>query len=298
MGNRIRRSWRLTTEAWQVLQQDRLLILFPILSGLALTVLLATFLVPAALLIPWSEIFSQGSEGRQHLRFRLETLHYVGVFLGYLVGSFVVIFFNVGLVACVRKRFAGETPTIRDGLGFAAQNVGRIFQWALVNATVGVVLQAIGERAGWLARLAADLIGFAWSLATFFVVPVLVYEQVGPFDALKRSAETFRKTWGESLTGHLGIGIAFGLLAAGGVVATILGVVAGFSVIGSSTALGFTVVGISLVGCVLYLTVLGVLQSTLQSIFLAACYQYATTGAAPYPFTREYVAEAWPPRTR
>ena len=298
MIDRIRRSWLLTCEAWNVLRQDRILVLFPILSGIAVLFVLASFALPVALLFPWSQFLQETEAGRRAAHFDVGALHYVGVFLCYLLTYFVGIFFNVGLVACVRKRLAGETPTVGDGLNFALANVGRIFQWSLLNATVGTILKMISERAGWIADLVANLVGFVWSLATFFVVPVLVYEQVNPLEALKRSAAVFRKTWGESVSMNLGMGIAFGLLATGGTLLMILGLILGFSVIGNSLALGAGIVVVTLIAFVAYLTALGVLQSTLQGIFLTACYQYATTGVAPSHFTHDYVVAAWSPKSR
>ncbi len=138
--------------------------------------------------------------------------HYLVLFAFYLVTYFIVVFFNSGLVFCVEKRLVGEQPTVRDGLAAAFANAGRIFQWALLSATVGVLLRVAEDRLNWLAGLIAALAGLAWSLATTFVVPVLVHDQVGPIEALKRSADAFRRAWGEAVIANIGLGLAFTLL--------------------------------------------------------------------------------------
>jgi hypothetical protein len=48
-----------------------------------------------------------------------------------------------------------------------------------MSATVGIILHLIERRAGILGRIATSFIGIAWSLATFFVVPVLILENKG-----------------------------------------------------------------------------------------------------------------------
>jgi hypothetical protein len=294
MFERIQRSWELVREAWGVLKQDRELLLFPVMSGIASFLVLASFAVPVILLLPWGEITSSSGGGR--VQVETGPLHYAVMFLYYLVSYFVIVFFNVGLVACARIRFSGGDPTVGDGLSFASRNVGRIFQWALLSATVGTILRAIEERVGWLGQIIIGLIGLVWSLATMFVVPVLVYEGVGPVDAVKRSAAAFKRTWGEAVVGNFGIGTAFGLLWLAGFLALIAAIAGGIALAGSSGALALTVIIGAVVLCVLYWVALAIVQSALQGIFLTACYEYATSGNVPPAFSRDLVVHAWRPK--
>ena len=110
-------------------------------------------------------------------------------------------FFNVALVSVADSRLAGGHATVNDGLEVAWQRKGKIFQWALFSATVGIVLRMIQERSAWLGRLITGLVGIGWTLASYFVLPLLAAEDVGPAEALQRSAEMFRETWGEQVTG-------------------------------------------------------------------------------------------------
>jgi hypothetical protein len=292
MFSRLRNSWALMQEAAAVLRQDRALIAFPILSGICSLLVTATFVIPVLLTLPWDQI----ARGAQ--RVQLGWQHAAFSFLFYLVTYFVVVFFNTGLVACVRMRFQGETPTVGDGLGFASRNVGKIFQWSLVAATVGTVLRWLQDRAGWLGRLVISLIGLAWTLAITFVVPVLVYDQVGPFTALRRSVEAFRRTWGETVAANLGMGAAFGLLTLPGWLVLIGAAALGVATVGVNAVLAAGLFGGGLVLAVLYFIGLAIVQSTLQGIFLTACYEYAISGEVPVCFSRDYVVSAWTPKKR
>lgn len=297
MFDSTRRSWRLTVEAWNVLRQDRELLMFPFLSGLCTLLVLASFLIPIFLLVPWQQMVgTTGGAGRE--RFDPGVWHYLLTFLFYLVTYFIVVFFNSALVACARIRFAGGDPTLRDGFAFSLANIGRIFQWAVLSATVGTVLRAIEERVGWLGRYIVGLIGIAWSLATTFALPVLVYEGVGPVEAVKRSAQVFRKTWGETVIGYMGMNAAFSLMFLAGLMVAIVGSVLAVFLTTVNGLLGGVLVVAVLVAAVLFWLVLAIVQAALQGLFMTACYQYATTGEVPPGFSAEHVVQAWRPKRR
>jgi cobalamin biosynthesis protein CobD/CbiB len=150
-----------------------------------------------------------------------------------------------------------------------------------------MVLRAIQERAGFIGRWIAGLLGVAWTLATFLVVPVMVNQEIGPFDAVKRSAELLKRTWGENLIGNAGIGLAFGLV-------TMLVIVAGaalvFVAISAHSTAAVTVVAVL---CVLTVLTLTVIQSALHGIYAAAVYRYAEEGDAGAGFDKALVADAF-----
>ena len=83
-----------------------------------------------------------------------------------------------------------------------------------------------------MGQFVAGLLGMAWSITTYFVIPVLVVEKKNPFEAMKRSVGILRKTWGESLVANFGIGLIVFLL-----IIPIFGLIAGgFFMIGSVNA--------------------------------------------------------------
>ena len=104
----------------------------------------------------------------------------LGALLFYVVSYFITLFFSTALVGAAMIRMDGGNPTLSDGLRIAWQRKGRIFGYACIAATVGLLLRMIEERVGWVGRIVVKLIGVGWTLATFLVVPIIVTRDVGP----------------------------------------------------------------------------------------------------------------------
>lgn len=131
----------------------------------------------------------------------------------------------------------------------------------------------ISEKAGIIGKIVISLIGMVWSIATFFVVPVLVIEGVGPFTAVKRSTKVLSKVWGESIVANVsvsGIMSLIGLVVVGGLM--FAGIAIGIAF--ESVVLGIVLVALGLLAGI----ILALISSTLKMIVIAACYRYATTG--------------------
>jgi len=263
MFERFRRSWALTKASWAVLKSDRELLVFPAISFVALVVVLLSFVIPLVT-VPGLIDFDSG-------RARVSGGGMVLTFLFYVVSYSVAFYFNTALVGAAMIRLKGGDPTIRDGLRLASSRLPAIIGYALVAATVGMILRAISERAGFLGRIVIGFIGMAWSLLTFLVVPVLAAENVGPIAAVKRSSSLLKSTWGEQLIGAGGIGAVVGLLL---IVVVLIGVVATGALAGVS---GYLAV-VAVVTTVLVGGAIALIGSALGGIYTAALYQYATTG--------------------
>jgi hypothetical protein len=158
--------------------------------------------------------------------------------------------------------------------------------WAVIAATVGIVLRAIGERSGLVGRIAVAIVGGIWSLVTIFVVPVLVLEDKGVVAAMKESGTLFKKTWGETVVGSISIGVIFGAV----MIVGLLGVLAAFF-IGS-----ITVMILAVVLFVMILAVVAVISSAMQGIFVTALYSYAKTGNVPTGFGKGVLENAFVPK--
>ncbi len=210
------------------------------------------------------------------------------LFLFYLVNYFVIIFFNVGLVFCVRKILYGQQTTFSEGLKEAWSRFGQILGWAAISATVGMVLQFLRENAGLPGKIVAGLMGMAWNLLTFFVIPVLVFEGVGPIEAIKRSGSIFKRTWGESVVGQFSVSAIIGLLSILGIVPIVLAVV---------TEQAALIVGAVLLA-VVYWFMLGIIAASLNGIYRTALYVYASTGQVSPLFTHQAITAAFQPRQK
>ena len=206
MFRRLTNSWELVKASWRVLLADKELMIFPVIAFFASLVVMVTFAVPTVLAGLMDTAVASGDVG---------VFSYVVAFLFYAVMYFVTIFFNSALVGAAMIRLEGGDPTVRDGLRIATSKLGTIFGYAVIAATVGTILRAISERSGAIGRIVVSLVGFVWNIATFLVVPVLVVENVGPLEAVKRSGSLLKETWGEQIAGNLSVGFIFGLITFG-----------------------------------------------------------------------------------
>jgi hypothetical protein len=209
------------------------------------------------------------------------------MFFFYVVQYTVIIFANSALVGAAMIRLRGGDPTVGDGFRIAFQHIGSILGYALLSATVGMILRMISERSGNLGRIVTSLVGLAWNLATYLVVPVLVIEGVGPLDAVKRSASLLKKTWGEQIVGNFSIGLIFGLAT---VLVILLGIPA-FILAASIESLAL-IIAVAVI-FVLVLVFLGLINSTLTGIYVAAVYRYAAEGETSGFFNKEMIQGAF-----
>jgi hypothetical protein len=292
------RGWELTKQSGRVLMSDKQLVLFPILSSIALLLVLATFAVPMFFAVDFAALMKEaeqaGAEGGAagDGRVPMQPWYYVVLFAFYFVNFFVITFFNSALVACAINRFNGQDSSMKAGLAVATARLPQILMWSALAATVGVILKAIEERLGWLGQLVINLIGMVWTIATFFVVPVLVVEKVGPFDAVKRSVQILKKTWGETLVANLGIGVV-GFLAT---LVALLPAVAGLVATAFLNSIVPMIIGIAIT--VLLLIAVSLIISTLKGILLAATYRFAATGEVPNGFDPALLQQAFKPKAK
>ena len=269
---RIARTQAIMSAAWQILWEDKTLLLLPIASSASLMLLTASFAVPAILGALTGASMADGLQ-------EIESWSYVGMFLFYVVTYGVAIFFNAALAICVLRKLEGKQATILDGLREALSCFPQILGWALVSATIGVVLKTIERRSGFVGNMVARVLGLAWTVATFLVVPVLVAERQGPLEAIQVSVQLLRRTWGEDLLAGLGFGLLYFFWAIPGVFAFVIG--AGMIATHPILAIAIMVLAI------LYFPLLGLVLSTMSTIFDVVLYRYASTGTITPGFDRE-----------
>jgi Family of unknown function (DUF6159) len=266
MFDRLGRSWSLIKASAAIVRSNKSLLLFPIVSGIATIVIVVLFLLPLA--DGW-DLDRSSSAG--------ETTIYVWLGLLYLTLYFVSLFFNTALVSVALLRLTGSPGGVGDGFARAATRLPAIFGYALLAASVGVLLRMIEERAGWIGRITAGLIGLTWTVATFLVVPTLAARDVGPIEALTQSATLLKRTWGENIAGNAGIGFVFTLVYISIVVGTIA-LLAGIPTQSPEILVAIVVTAVTL------LLAMIILHSALQGVYAAALYCYATSGEAATGF--------------
>jgi Family of unknown function (DUF6159) len=275
MFERIGRGWKMAKASWAVLKLHPKLLLLPVFSGIAFIALIA--------MIGGSVFAGSKSDYVRHLTDTLrhdEPVVYAAMFAFYFVCTFIIVFFNAALVFCALESFAGKEPSLRKGLATAAGRLPQILAWSFVAATVGLILNALQnflkDKLGFLGALLGGLGEVAWSVVTYFVVPVLVVDGVGPIEAVKRSSAILRRTWGEAAGGEGGLGaISFLLLL------PVVLVIGGVAVVGRGLNADVATVVVLATIIVPYVLALTVVFTALGTIFRTGAYIYATTGRAP-----------------
>ena len=278
--DRFSRGWDFIQKSFAILGSNKDLLIFPAASA-ASCIIASMWILGIFGFAYGDQVRSLFMSNPQHLMMTHEM--WAGLFLLYVVNYFIVVFFNVGLVISATDRIAGGHASINQGLDLAWRRKGKIFQWAVVAATFGILMKVAERRLSFLERMGLRLIEMAWGLATVFIAPVLAAEDIGPIDALRRSSQIFKETWGEKLAGGYALGLYFLLLAIPGVVAPFIlfrlfgtmGMIAGYALMA------------------LYFLLLSTISATVEGVLIAALYRYATTKEASKPFRTGDFATVW-----
>lgn len=197
-SDRLSNGWTITKNSFSVLQKNKQLLIFPILSSVSLILVIGIFV---------AGIFAAAGWEAEFINTDNQVLNYAILFGFYVVNYFVVVFFNMALIHCSKLYFEGEEVSVSIGLKFSASRIGVIFSWALFAATVGTILKIIQENTGIVGKVITGLLGIVWGVTTFFVVPVIAYENLGPVNAFKRSTQLMKEKWGESLASTFSMGL-------------------------------------------------------------------------------------------
>ncbi len=270
------RTWALIKGSWDILKQEKRLILFPILSGLCCILLVAPF------------VWRLSEDGDQEFRpaddANWDSLTYwLVAFLIYFSLHFIVTFFNSATVAYVSLRIQGEEATLKDGLLAALDCMPLIAGWAMIAATVGLILVLIEDRLGRVGRLVVEILGISWAALSFLVVPILVIERKNAISATKESAELLREVWGEGLLSTFYFFRVFLYLCVPGALLFALGFMIATN---ASVVICITLSGI-------YFMLLTITHSTLKTIFQTALYYYARENMVAEGFRRDDLRRAF-----
>lgn len=251
--SRISNSFALARSSWAVLKADKELLLLPVISGAASLIVAVSFLIP---------LFVVGE---------VTGASYLPLIVMYFVLAYITIFFNAALISAANERLEGGDPTIGSALRGAGRRAGKILPWALLSAVVSIILRAIEERVGLVGKIVIALVGMAWTVVTFLVLPIIVVEGASAGQALRKSGSLVRRSWGENLAGHVGLGIVGFLLFIPAIVLVAAGIV----------SVGTGVGGVAIAVGVLWAIVVVVVMTALTGIYQTALYHFAVAGDVP-----------------
>ncbi|HVM45261.1 MAG TPA: DUF6159 family protein [Candidatus Thermoplasmatota archaeon] len=253
----------MTKTSFKVLKLDKEILALPLMSAVLMVIAVVGLGFGA---------FGIGADGG--------LLFYAALFAIYVVVYAIAIFFNAAVIEMATIRFNGGDPVLKDGLKKSWSKLGRIIQWAFVAATVGLIFRILRDQAknNFLAHLVLGLMEGAWNIVTYFAVPVAIYRDVGPLDAIKGSTGLVKRTFGESLTGIIATGLVFFLLGLAG---------AGVAFVLFLAVPQLALVWIAL--AVVYWVALAATNVAIDGILVAALYKYANEGVLPQAFVDQGV---------
>lgn len=246
------RGWRLTKVAWALIRRDPTMVSIALMGA-------GCGLAGAAVILYFSGAFSSSTHSQGGLA--------LAAIIGLYPLTFLSVFFNVALAGAAMASFDGRPIGVRAALGISWKRLGRIAQWSLLAAGVGLILDQLASRIPGAGRLASWLLGAAWSLATIFAVPILALEGTGPLETAKESVHLVKSKWGEGITGLVGIGAwtVFAMVPVG----VLLGV--GVGARNDDAAIGAALIAIA-VGAILLVSSLSLAT---RQVFSVALYRYA-----------------------
>ncbi len=280
MFRTIGNTWQITKLSWKVLQLDRELILFPIMGTIGAILVGA---VAAGVFAGTGTFDRLGSAGEAEF----DVVDLIIALVAYFGGLYMVIFFNAALVAAARERLEGGDPNVMSGIRAVRGMWLAILGWTIITGTVGLILQALQSMArenshGVMRIVAVILVALlqtAWAYITFFVIPVLVVERIGPISAIRRSGSLLRQSWGEQLTASFSFFIIY-LLAL--LIVAIPVVILIFIAPVAAIIVGVILGGIALASV-----------AAMEGIFKAALYEWVSEGKGSEWFDRQLLSNAY-----
>lgn len=274
--SRWQRSKALAAASWSVVRREKELLVLPLLSGLASVAIMVSFIIPIVLTGRTTDATGGSSWTYGPLPIALTVVMY-------LLLAYVTIYFRTAMLSAADESLRGGIPTLGSALAGANARAGKILPWAIVSATVSIVLKAVQDRAGIVGRIIAGFIGVAWAVVTFLVLPIIVFEGLGVRDAVKKSTAMLKETWGENLIVNAGIGLITLLLLVPVIVLPIAGI---------ATQV-LPVAAVAVVLAVLWLVAVMCWTSAMSGVFQAALYRYAADGTVPPAFAQADLGNAF-----
>lgn len=298
--NRFERSWLLFRSSLLVIVRNKELLIFPIFISICSAVILLFFMAPAVLWPTghsylaadhWRALghlfFQRANDAGGHVTY--SPVAYVYLAFLYLVSMFVATFFNVAFYNEILAALSGQPVSLSRGLKFACSRWKAVLMWALFAGLIGLLIKVIEQRFKIVGQIIARLIGVAWSIASVFVIPVIVRDEstANPITMLKKSAQTLTRTWGEGLIGYLGIGAVNSIVFIGSVL-----LLAAASVVCTQLH-NFWLLGCAVALWIAFLVVWSYLMNVASLVFKGALYLYAAEGTVAAPYEQHMLDSAW-----
>ena len=270
---RIGRGWGVTKLGMHVVRADPELMAYMLFSGI-LSIIAAIVLLTTTGGLGYLIGGEEGSEGGV----------YVGAFLSYMVVAIITVFWNAAIIASAHERLtAGTNPSFSYGIKQAMKCLPQIVIWGLISGTVGLVIMALQSMqqsdnpvVSIFGHIASFIAQVAWWITTFFVVPMIVLDNIGVGESMSKSPELFKQAWGEGVVSTTGTGIINFLV----ILLIVIICLPLFALGEIGFGLGILVMSVGIVVSVLFF-------SACEAVNRASLYYFAKTGESP-PLAQKY----------
>jgi hypothetical protein len=287
MFKRYSASWRLVESSLDFLLSYPGLLIYSIIS----VVLAAVVLVLMALsVLVWARFDAAFFFEMSWLQNTLLT------FIFYVVSYCIGIYTSTALVATALQLMQGQPPDMRAAWRVANSRLPTIFGYAVLMATLGMLLRLLLRPTGSLGKVLAPLlqktvaftlIGLAWQAIPYFVVPVLLQEQAGPWTALQRSSHLVKDRWGNDVVVNASVWVIFAL-------PLLPMLLVGIPTVGWAVTTGSEATVIIVTYVVVMLVLLTwLLKMTMDGIFSAVTYRYVAEQQVDPHFDEDALRQAF-----
>jgi hypothetical protein len=154
------------------------MILFPILGSL-LSIIVFVFLI----------MISKGSGA---VVFAL--------IIWYLLFNVFIVFFDAAIISCTKIAIGGNNPKFSDGIREAFKRTYMVINWAIFNSTFGLFMNFLSEIK--LAKSFSYSGDITWSFVSYFILPIMVFENKDVKNATDESQKLIKKNWGRNISGE------------------------------------------------------------------------------------------------
>ena len=281
-GQRISRGWKMAKLGVAVVRADPELMVYTSLSALFSLMAIGAAISGSVGLnaVAWDPECVGEEYYNTDCGSELVYAHLAIWFVFYLLVSVITVFWNAAIIASAYERLSsGTNPSFSYGIGQAMKCLPQILVWGIVAGTVGLFIQILEGLSHsedsplplrFVAGLASFILGIAWWIVTFFVIPIIVLEKAGVLDGMGRSMELFKRTWGEDVTSHIGTGLLMTLC----IVLLFLISIPLMTIGEVGVILGVVMLAVGILFAVLFF-------STVDAVNRASLFYYAKTGEMP-----------------
>lgn len=84
-------------------------------------------------------------------------------------------------------------------------NIPRIIIWAIISVVTNILFKVLERNNKSIGSKIFSIIAqISWNLLTYFVIPIIAIEKINIFEAIKKSGQTMKETWGENIRSGIG----------------------------------------------------------------------------------------------